>query len=251
MHGVFLNGYLWRHVIDSVSDLRRCIAIDLLGHGATRIADNQDISFASQASMLEAVCDGLGLDQVDVVANDSGGGIAQVFAADHAERIRSLTLTNCDVHDNWPPAELSPLLKAVADGELASIGRRALVDEGFARRFLGVGYQHPENVSMETLQTYLRPVFSTPQAVRHLERFLTGLDNRVTVALEPRLKRLQAPTLVVWATADIFFPVSWAYWLRDTIPGCHEVVEVPGAKLFFPDERPEELVAALRRIWIA
>jgi pimeloyl-ACP methyl ester carboxylesterase len=251
VHGVFLNGHLWRHVIDGVSDLRRCIAIDLLGHGATRIADDQDILFGAQAAMLEAVCEGLGLDHVDVVANDSGGGIAQVFAAEHPERIRSLTLTNCDVHDNWPPASLQPLLKAVQDGELASIGRRALVDERFARRFLGVGFQHPEGVSMETLQAYLRPVFSTRQAIRHLERFLTGLDHQVTVAAEPGLKRLQAPTLVVWATADIFFPVRWAYWLRDTIPGCNEVVEVPGAKLFFPDERPQELVAALRRLWFA
>ena len=251
MHGVFLNGYLWRHVIDGVSDLRRCIAIDLLGHGATRIADDQDISFASQAEMLDAVCDTLGLDQVDVVANDSGGGIAQVFAAGQPNRIRTLTLTNCDVHDNWPPEQLSPLLQAVEAGELASIGRRTLVDERFARRFLGVGFEDPQSLSMETALAYLRPVFSTPQAIRHLERFLTGLDHQVTVDAEPKLRRLEAPTLVVWATADIFFPVRWAYWLRDTIPGCREVVEVPGARLFFPDERPQELVAALRRLWIA
>jgi pimeloyl-ACP methyl ester carboxylesterase len=49
VHGVFLNGYLWRHVIDRVADVRRCIAVDLLAHGATRTPRNQDVSFEAQA----------------------------------------------------------------------------------------------------------------------------------------------------------------------------------------------------------
>ena len=56
---------------------------------------------------------------------------------------------------------------------------------------------------------------------------------------------------LTFGTGDAFFDVKWAYWLRDTIPGVTEVVEVPGAKLFFPDERPEDLVPHLRRHWTA
>src|SRR5579862_4846502 len=93
VHGVFRNAYLWRHVIGRVADQRRCIAVDLMAHGATRIAPDQDLSFTAQAEMLAAFCDRLNLDQVDVVANDSGAGISQIFAAHHPERIRSLTLT--------------------------------------------------------------------------------------------------------------------------------------------------------------
>src|ERR1700682_2656084 len=70
VHGVFLNGYLWRHVIDRVADARRCIAVDLMAHGATRTAADQDVSFVAQAEMLGAVCDALKLDQVDLVGND-------------------------------------------------------------------------------------------------------------------------------------------------------------------------------------
>ncbi|MGH3205175.1 MAG: alpha/beta fold hydrolase, partial [Streptosporangiaceae bacterium] len=63
--------------------------------------------------------------------------------------------------------------------------------------------------------------------------------------------RLQVPTLIVWGTGDIFFRRKWAYWLRDTIPGATEVVELAGARIFFPDERATELTAALRRHWDA
>jgi len=49
----------------------------------------------------------------------------------------------------------------------------------------------------------------------------------------------------------LFFELSWAYWLKDLIPGVAEVVEIDGARLFFPDERAGELVAALRAFWQA
>jgi len=70
-------------------------------------------------------------------------------------------------------------------------------------------------------------------------------------AAEPELARLTVPTLIVWGTGDVFFELSWAYWLKDLIPGVAEVVEIDGARLFFPDERAGELVAALRAFWQA
>jgi pimeloyl-ACP methyl ester carboxylesterase len=67
--------------------------------------------------------------------------------------------------------------------------------------------------------------------------------------VEPALRELRVPTLVVWGTGDEFFDVKWAYWLRDTIPGVTEVVELEGAKLFFPDERGAELAPYLAKHW--
>jgi pimeloyl-ACP methyl ester carboxylesterase len=55
--------------------------------------------------------------------------------------------------------------------------------------------------------------------------------------------------MIVWGTGDEFFGIEWARWLRDTIPGVTEVVEVPDAKLFFPEERPDALAAPLRTHW--
>jgi pimeloyl-ACP methyl ester carboxylesterase len=250
VHGVFLNGYLWRHVIDRVVDVRRCIAIDLLAHGATRTSADQDVSFTAQAQMLEAFCENLGLEQIDLVANDSGGGIAQIFAAHHPERIRSLTLTNCDVHDNWPPKAFEATRNAAAQGRLPELGRRMLGDIDFARSRFAAAYEHPERLSIETVRTYLKPLYATPAATRNLERwFGSSHENSQTVAIEPLLRRLEAPTLVVWGTDDIYFPVKWAHWLRDTIPGCRKVIELEGARLFFPEERPDELADALREHW--
>jgi len=69
------------------------------------------------------------------------------------------------------------------------------------------------------------------------------------VALRDDLARFEAPTLIVWATDDIFFPVEWADWLETTIPGHTRSVRVEGARLFFPLERPEALTRELRQFW--
>jgi pimeloyl-ACP methyl ester carboxylesterase len=60
---------------------------------------------------------------------------------------------------------------------------------------------------------------------------------------------LKAPTLIVWGTDDIYFDVKWSYWLADAIPGTQRRVEFKGARIFFPEERPEEFNRELRGFW--
>lgn len=250
VHGVFMNSYLWRHVIERVSDLRRCIAVDLLAHGATRTRPGADLSFAGQAKVLDAVCARLNLDQVDVIANDSGGGIAQIFAARHPQRIRSLTLTNCDVHTNWPPPAFNAVRTAVAEGKLPRMLRAMLSDLAFARSSFAIAYERPDALTAEAVREYIAPLAASAESVALLERwFASGEDNHQTVEIEPLLRELQAPTQVIWGTADPFFAVEWAHWLKRTIPGARRVIELEGAKLFHPEERPEATASALRELW--
>lgn len=250
VHGVFLNGYLWRHVIENVRDVRRCIAIDLMAHGETRTAPDQDVSFRAQAEMLECFREVLGIESIDLVGNDSGGGIAQIYAARHPERLSSLALTNCDVHDNWPPQALAPTRELIEQGGFAAFGRQMLDDIELARGAFSVGYEDPQFLTPQSRDIYLEPLLRSPEAISGIERwFGTAHDNRQTVEIESKLRVLKVPTLVVWGTADVFFPVEWAYWLKETIPGCRQVVELPGAKLFLPEERADDLAHALRGFW--
>ena len=251
VHGVLLNGYLWRHQFEGLSDIRRCLAVDLLAHGTTEIEPDQDVSVAANAKMLEEFLDALKIDQVDLVGNDSGGGITQIFAAGNPQRVRTLTLTDCDAHDNWPPEAFKPFLAMAADGGLRGTLEAILANKNIYRSpgALGPAYEHPERVKDETIETYLRPLVRTAEATTNLERFLAAFDNRYTRAIEPKLKTLKAPTLIVWGTDDIYFDVKWSRWLAETIPGTRKRVELPGARIFFPEERPAEFNQELREHW--
>jgi pimeloyl-ACP methyl ester carboxylesterase len=253
LHGVLLNGYLWRHQLAALSDVRTCIAPDLLAHGHTEIRPTQDVSSNANAAMLAQFLDARGLDRIDLVGSDSGGGIALIFAARYPQRVRTLTLTDCDAHDNWPPEAFKPFLAMAAAGGLADTLRAMIADKTLYRSpgALGPAYEKPDPVSDETIDTYLQPHVASPRRVADLERFLAAFDCAQTVAIEPRLKALRAPTLIAWRTDDIYFDAKWSHWLAATIPGTRRRVDVKGGRIFFPEERHQELNAELSAHWTA
>ncbi|GAA2688748.1 alpha/beta fold hydrolase [Nonomuraea recticatena] len=244
VHGAGTGSGLWANVIAALREERRCVALDLPVHGQSEV--REDLSLPALAEVIEEFCADLGLDRVDLVANDSGGAIAQVFAVRHPERLRTLTLTNCDVHDNLPPEPFRPTVELAAQGGLAPLtatllDRPSLLVQGaFAASYERI--DDPEGL----VERFVRPIFGDPERGRAFERFLVGLRAEHLVAIERELAELAVPTLVVWGTGDPFFELHWAGWLRDTIPGVRKVVEIEGGRLFFVDERAGELVPHLR-----
>jgi pimeloyl-ACP methyl ester carboxylesterase len=249
VHGVGTNALLWQDVIEQLPDVR-CVALDLPLHGHTPAAPDQDFSLPGLAKSVADLATSLGLTGVDLVANDTGGAVAQVFAATHPELLASFTLTNCDTHDNLPPDAFKPIVEAAAKGEFAPNGPALVANPAVGRKAaFGSGYQSAELPPDELVRAFLDPVMGTVERARQFERLLVSLKVEDLLAVEPQLRKLTVPTLLVWGTHDPFFELKWAYWLLETIPGAEKVIEVPGGKLFFPNERPDELVAALRNFW--
>jgi pimeloyl-ACP methyl ester carboxylesterase len=250
LHGVATSSYLWRNVISLLGSARRCIAIDLPLCGQTPAAPDQDFSLPGLAGFVAACCDALELTDIDLVANDTGGAVAQVFAARLPDRLATMTLTNCETHTNVHPLPLLPGLLLARLGLLAPLGRtlwRSGTSAG--KRLYRSGYSDVANLPDDIATAWLEAGLGTVESARQFQRWTLSVHARDLLAIEPALARLHVPTLIVWGTADIFFKRKWAYWLRDTIPGATEVVELDGARLFFPDERSAEFTAALRRHW--
>jgi pimeloyl-ACP methyl ester carboxylesterase len=255
VHGVLVNADLWRNVIWDVAEVRRCIAPDLTAHGGTPIpvegASGDDLTLHGHAARLDELCAHLGLDQVDVVANDTGGAVAQVFAARYPQRIRTMTLTNCDVHDNFPPELFKPFVELAEKGELGAVVTTMTGDYELARSEagLGMGYANGAQLSDELLTSYMAPFAA--DGGQGLERFLVAPKAEELIGVAPQLAELAAPVQVAWGTADIFFEPVWAERLRELIPSTERVTLVPDAKLFWPDERAADLVVLLRDFWAA
>jgi len=248
VHGVGTGSSLWRNVIDLVASERRCVAVDLPLHGRTPAA--ADYELGTTAGFVADFCDAIGLTGIDLVANDTGGAVAQIFAARRPELLRSFTLTNCDTLGNLPPRAFLPVVLLARAGLLARLQLRLARDAGRARkRVYGPGYQDIERLPVEVAKGWLEPLASTPERAGDFQRWIAALHPRDLQAVEPDLARLRVPTLIVWGTDDRFFQVKWAYRLRDLIPGAEEVVEVPGGRLFFPAERPDDLAEPLLRFW--
>jgi pimeloyl-ACP methyl ester carboxylesterase len=248
VHGIATSAYLWRNVIEALSPRHRCVALDLPLHGQTPVTAGQDLSLAAMTSVVEDFCDALGLSDINLVANDTGGAIAQIFAARNPRRLATLTLTNCDTSENLPPEAFKPVVELAVAGTLAPTAVALMNDLGAARDVsFGTAYEHPEKLDLDVVRAYLEPCVGTLERARDFERLLASLDPADLKAVEPQLRALTVPTLVVWGTDDMNFDVSWAYWLRDTIPGVTRVVTLDGARLLFPEERAAEFVVPLEQ----
>jgi haloalkane dehalogenase len=253
VHGLPLNGFHWRGVIESVADVRRCVALDLMGLGYSEIPESQDLSPKAQAAMIAAFLDALSIDAVDIVANDSGGGIAQLFLAQHPDRVRSLLLTNCDVHTNLPPKALRPFIEAARAGTLAKdFVERQLNDKKAARAADGLGglcYADPQNLTDELIECYLAPLISSKVRIEQFHGYQLSMEPNPLPAIEPKLRRYEGPVRILWGTGDPFFDVSWAEWLDRTFPESQGVRRLEGAKVFFSEEVPDLVASEARALW--
>jgi pimeloyl-ACP methyl ester carboxylesterase len=252
IHGLLANSLLWRHVISTVaSGQRRCVAVDLPGHGHTPPADEgADVSLAGLALRVLELVDHLGLDRFDLVANDTGGAVAQIVAAHAGDRLSTLTLTNCDTEGNTPPMLFKPVTVMARLGLLTKLGPYVAARRGRVRQVLAIGYQHPGRLPDEVVDAYSDPVLGTPDSARALARIIRALSSDDLAAVRTRLATLTAPTLIVWGTGDhLFFKTKWAHRLADLIPTTVAVHTIDGARMHFPDEHAVQFIPVLRQHW--
>lgn len=253
LHGFPLSGFQWRGAIDRLSGARRCIAPDWMGLGATEVAQGQGVTSNDQLAMLIDFLDALSIGEVDVIANDSGGAIAQLLAVRHPARVRSLLLTNCDVEPDSPPAALKPVF------ELAEMGiwpdawlEPWLKDGAKARAADGLGgmcYASPAHPTDAALRQYLGPILSSIERKDLANRYALGLRPNPLAGIEPALRQLQVPTRIVWGMSDEIFAKDSPDYLARVLPRVEGVRRIAEAKLFFPEEYPDIIAQEARALW--
>ncbi|MGH8012959.1 MAG: alpha/beta fold hydrolase [Candidatus Binataceae bacterium] len=251
LHGLPLCGYQWRGALEDLSSVRRCVAPDLMGLGYTEVAAGQDVSFAAQARMLAEFLDKLEIDAIDLCGNDTGGGVSQIFAARYPRRVRTLTLTNCEVHDRWPNAMLTGFYQGVEAGKFAAGIQAMLQKPELAQVQLGMAFEYPERLTSELVALYLGPLVASPQRIEQLRQYSNWPANRAQlIESAPALKSSRIPAQVIWGEDDsVFDEAPSLEWLRSNLGGLIKITRVPRAKLFFPEEHPRLLSVLLRELW--
>ena|SRR5579862_6352148 len=253
IHGFPLNGFEWRGAIQRLSPYRRCIAPDLMGLGYSEIPEHQGLGPAHQAEMLAALLDRLHVHQVDLIGNDSGGAVAQLFVARYPNRVRTLLLTNCDVVIDSPPKALQPILKLAHDGTFADRALApVLADKALARSpksGFRAAYDDLAYPTDEALDYYLTPLLSSPVRKTQVMGYALGLEQNPLTGIEPALREFKAPVRIVWGTGDQIFSPESPDWLDKAFPNSRGIRRVEGAKVFFPEERPDLFAEEARTLW--
>lgn len=253
LHGFPLSSFQWRGAIDRLSAHRRCIAPDFMALGFTEVAPGQSVTPSAQADMLAAFLDELAIRQVDLIANDSGGAVAQLFAAKFPERARTLLLTNCDVETDSPPKAVLPIIEAARAGIYPELYLEPWLKHGdVARSSTGLGgmcYGNPAHPTNAALEQYLGPLVASAARKDLVNRYALGLTPNPLEGIAARLRRCTAPTRIVWGMADGIFSSRNPDYLAGVLPNFAGTRRIARAKLFFPEEYPHIVSEEARALW--
>ena len=248
VHGYLMGGDLWAVLAGKLAarGLRAIMPTWPLGAHREPMAPEADMTPRGVAATIAAFLDALGLEDVVLVGNDTGGALCQVVAVDHPERLGALVLTNCDMYENFPPSFFKAL---VAAAKLPGGLKGALqpMRTALARRSpLGYGMLSHGDVD-HLARGWVRPVFEQPGVLEDLRRFTVALDREVTLDAARRLPAFGRPVLLAWAPDDKLFPLAHARRLAAEIPGARlETIERSCA--FSMIDRPDRLAELIEEV---
>ena len=252
LHGFPLSSFQWRGVIDRLCATRRCLAPDLMGLGYTEVADGQSVTPASQVAMIATFLDRLDVGEVDLVANDSGGAVAQLFLVAHPERVRTLLLTNCDVESDSPPAAVLPIIESARAGVYPDLFLEPwLRHKDVARSATGLGgmcYSKPMYPTDAALEQYLGPLVASAARKALVNRYTLGLAPNPLEGISVELRKCSVPTRIVWGMSDGIFSTGSPEYLAGVLPRVTGVRRIREAKLFFPEEYPEVIAEEAQKL---
>lgn len=244
VHGVFVNGKLWRHVASGLAGGYRCIVPDWpLGSHTQPMHEHADLSTPGLARIVSDFLEHLDLHDVTLVGNDTGGAICQLVMVDHSDRIGRVVLTSCDAFEVYPPPPFAFLRLVPSVPGLAFLLAQAMRFSFVRKLPIAYGWVMKKLPPRDVLDSYTRPLLD-PAIRRDAKKMLRGISKEHTIEAGRRLDRFDRPVLLAWGEDDKLFPLSLAERLEETLPRA-QIRIIRGARTFVAEDQPAQVVGAI------
>jgi pimeloyl-ACP methyl ester carboxylesterase len=245
VHGVLVNGQLWREVAERLGRLGyRCIVPTLpLGSHTIPVNDASVLSLRGVAEIVNDAITALDLTDVTLVGSDTGGGICQLAVDANSDRIGRLVLTNCDAFEQCPPFPFNRVF-GVLRGPISikammePMRLRALRDSALG---FGLLVTRPDK---RVTADWIAPCLNDRRICRDLAALLRQIAITDLTDVATRLHRFDKPVTLVWGQSDRVFTPKLGRRLAAAFTNA-KLIEVPGARTFVSMDEPDAVIDAI------
>ncbi len=250
LHGLMMDGTVWRQVVDDLRSDYRCLLPTLpLGGHRRPMREDADLSMRGIAEIAGDFIARLDLDGVTLAMNDWGGGQLLIGGA-HDRRIARLALCSCEAFDNVPPkgaARALPCIARVPGG----IGAALLPFRSHRLRRLPMTFGHMSKrpVPREVMDRWFEPALQQREIRRDLRKYVlsSAQGRRDLLAAAQSLRSFDRPALVAWAAEDRLMPRAHGRRLAELLPR-GTLAEIEDSYTLIPEDQPAELAGHMREL---
>jgi pimeloyl-ACP methyl ester carboxylesterase len=207
LHGFGSSLQTWDAWASVLQNDHRVVRFDLPGSGLSEPDPTGDYTDARTLALIGALMDRLQIDQASVIGNSIGGRIAWKFAAEYPQRVRKLVLIS---PDGFASAGFGYGDKHTVPASIKLM--RYFLPKTLVRQSIASAYGNPSALTEETLDRY----YDLMRAPGVRQAMIERMEQTVLLDPEPLLRKISAPTLLVWGEKDALIPFGNADdYLRD------------------------------------
>jgi pimeloyl-ACP methyl ester carboxylesterase len=246
VHGILVDGELWTGVADALAARGiRSYAPDLpLGAHEIAMNPDADISPRGVARLVLSFLDALGLTDVTLVGNDTGGALCQFVIDTDPAPIGRLVLTNCDCFDKFPPPPADMMVKAGRTPFRLRLMAAPMRWTALRHSPLGYGPFAKPPLDAALTRRWITPLRTDAGVREDTARFMRGMRPADLLDVSTRLSGFTRPVLLLWGTGDRFFKLPLARRLAAAFPAAR-LVEVDGGHTFLPLDEPDRIASEI------
>jgi haloalkane dehalogenase len=246
LHGEPTWSFLYRKAIPPLAAGARVVAPDYFGFGRSdKPVEREWYSYDAHYGSIERFVDELDLHDLTVVVHDWGGPIGLRLAAERADRVARIVITNTGLYAGRPPGEAWLRFRAFV---------RRVGTELLPGRLVQITCV--TELPDEVVAAYDAP-FPVPEAktgvVMFPELVPTEPDHpsaAVMLRVREALRGWTRPALVVFSDSDPIFSPRVGERFAELIPGAELGEPLVGAGHFLAEDAGEELGARIAR-WLS
>lgn len=248
IHGVVMDGTLWRHVAEDLAKDHRVIVPTLpLGAHHRPMKDDADLSLLGIARLVGEFLERLDLRDVTLV-NSDWGGPQLLLAEGPTDRIARAVITSCEAFDNYPPGIPGRMLGMSARMPGGLQGAFGMLRIRPARRLpFTWGHMTKRPIGNEVMDAWFEPVLSDSKIRRDFKKYVRSVPpKKELLEWSERLRSFDKPALVVWAAEDKLMPPEHGRRLAEMLPQ-GRLVEIPDSYTLIPEDQPAVLATEVRQ----